>query len=195
MATLSSIITPTNITTASNTQTLTNKTLTSAVIANGLTASGSGANDLSGSTGTFKTPTGANTFGGSLNTFSNEVVLASAGPASSYCAGFRGWPYATQTNYTFVLADAGTLVGQTAGGTHTFTIPPNSSAAFPIGTRIAIWNTAGAGTLTVARGSGVVLRLTGGSNTDADRTVPQATICYITKTSTDQWVIEGSGVA
>jgi hypothetical protein len=57
-------------------QALTNKTLTSPVI-NGAT-SASGNFDLSGSSGTFKTPTGAATFGGSSNTFSAALTSASA---------------------------------------------------------------------------------------------------------------------
>jgi hypothetical protein len=55
------------ITTIPQVATTTNSTssnLTSPVIIAGLTASGSAANDFSGSTGTFKTSTGTNTFGG-----------------------------------------------------------------------------------------------------------------------------------
>jgi hypothetical protein len=63
------------------TQTLTNKTLTAPVI-NGAT-SASGNFDLSGSTGTFKTPTGACTFGGSANTFSAAINFANDNAAST----------------------------------------------------------------------------------------------------------------
>ena len=57
-------------------QTLANKTLTSPVIATGLTASGSAANDFSGSTGTFKTSTGTNTFGGDTACLVGSTVTA-----------------------------------------------------------------------------------------------------------------------
>lgn len=43
----------------------------------GLTASGSSANDFSGSTGAFKTSTGASTFGGSSNSFTNGIANSS----------------------------------------------------------------------------------------------------------------------
>jgi hypothetical protein len=62
-----------SVPTLGSTSTLTNKTLTSPVIATGLTASGSAANDFSASTGTFKTSTGASTFGGSSNDFTAAI--------------------------------------------------------------------------------------------------------------------------
>ncbi len=62
-------------------QTLTNKTLTSPVIGTGLTASGSAANDFSGSTGTFKTSTGLNTLGGYAGLKTNATPVAAAGSA------------------------------------------------------------------------------------------------------------------
>ena len=52
---------------------LVSKLWTSPVIATGLTASGSAANDFSGSTGTFLTSTGIGTFGGSANNFTNVI--------------------------------------------------------------------------------------------------------------------------
>lgn len=55
------------------TQTLAGKTLTTPVIATGLTASGSTANDFSGSTGTFLTSSGVNTFKGSAHNFDAVV--------------------------------------------------------------------------------------------------------------------------
>jgi hypothetical protein len=63
--------------TVTGTTTLATTTLTAPVIAGGLTASGSAANDFSASTGAFKTSTGANTFGGSTNTFTNGIATPS----------------------------------------------------------------------------------------------------------------------
>lgn len=57
--------------------------LLSPVIAGGLTATGSSANDFSGSTGTFKTSTGVNTFGGSSNTFTNGITVNSVTASAS----------------------------------------------------------------------------------------------------------------
>lgn len=53
-----------SVVTLTGTQELTNKTLTAGVIKTGLTASGSTANDFSGSTGAFKTSSGAGTLSG-----------------------------------------------------------------------------------------------------------------------------------
>lgn len=60
----------------------TSANLTTPVIIGGLTASGSGANDFSASTGTFKTSTGVSTFGGSSNSFTNSVAFAGGLTAS-----------------------------------------------------------------------------------------------------------------
>lgn len=57
-------------------------------------------------------------------------------------------------NYTFALSDAGRIV--TSNATATFTVPPNSSVAFPLGTEIYAWQQGG-GTITIAAGSGVTL--------------------------------------
>lgn len=62
-----------SVVTVGGTQELSSKTLTSMVVKTGLTASGSAANDFSGSTGTFKTSSGVNTFKGSAHNF--DAVL------------------------------------------------------------------------------------------------------------------------
>ena len=63
---------------AGATGTIVSWTLTTPVISGGLTASGSGANDFSGSTGAFKTSTGASTFGGSSNNFTATTSASSS---------------------------------------------------------------------------------------------------------------------
>lgn len=62
-------------------QEMANKTLVAQVVKTGLTASGSAANDFSGSTGTFKTSTGLNTVGGkqALKVIATPVAAAGAG--------------------------------------------------------------------------------------------------------------------
>lgn len=57
----------------------TSQSLTSPVFATGLTASGSAANDFSGSTGAFKTSTGAVTLGGSTTLAAGKNFTAAAG--------------------------------------------------------------------------------------------------------------------
>lgn len=107
--------------------------------------------------------------------------------------GYRGAPTATQdTDYTFVLADAGRLKIHTSGSGHTYTIPTNATVAFPNGTVILIRNS-GAGSVTVARSGGVALRKAGVS-TDANATVAQWGYVSLLKEDTDSWLIVGTGV-
>src|ERR1017187_5294122 len=60
------------------------------------------------------------------------------------------------TAYTFVIADANNFVQFTNGSAVTATIPPNSTAAFPVGTVIAA-EQAGAGQVTATAGAGVTV--------------------------------------
>jgi hypothetical protein len=57
--------------------------------------------------------------------------------------GYRGAPQNSQANdYTFVLGDAGKCIFHPASDTsaRTYTIPANTSVAFPIGTIIEVLN-------------------------------------------------------
>ena len=65
----------------------------------------------------------------------------------------------TGTTYTTVLTDASKLVTLNNGSAITLTIPPNSSVAYPIGTKIDLLQI-GAGQVTVAAGSGVTVNST-----------------------------------
>jgi|TARA_A100000171_G_scaffold16415_1_gene14832 hypothetical protein len=65
----------------------------------------------------------------------------------------------TGTSYTTVLADGGKVVTLNNSGAITLTIPPNSSVAYPVGTRIDFIQT-GAGQVTVAGGTGVTVNST-----------------------------------
>jgi hypothetical protein len=63
----------------------------------------------------------------------------------------------TGTSYTLVLADAGKMVTLSNSSSITLTVPPNSSVAYPVGTRIDLL-AIGTGKVTVAAGSGVTIR-------------------------------------
>lgn len=63
----------------------------------------------------------------------------------------------TGTSYTLVLSDAFRLVAMDNASPNTLTVPPNSTAAFPVGTRIDV-SQDGAGQTTIAAGSGVTIR-------------------------------------
>jgi len=91
----------------------------------------------------------------------------------------------TGTTYTFVLADAGKLVRGNNASAQTYTIPPNSSVAYEIGTVISI-EQQGAGVITVAAGSGVTI------NTAAKKTWGQYSTIQAIKVGTDIWNVLGA---
>lgn len=62
----------------------------------------------------------------------------------------------TGTTYTFVLTDGGTVVTATNASAQTYTVPPNSSVGFPLGTVLTVIQE-GAGAITFAPGAGVTL--------------------------------------
>ena len=92
----------------------------------------------------------------------------------------------TGTTYTTVLADAGKTVERSNAAANTITIPPNSSVNYPIGTVILI-RQMGAGTTTVAPGSGVTIRSRGSLLALAG----QYAEAVISKRATDEWVLSG----
>jgi len=91
-----------------------------------------------------------------------------------------------------VLTDSGKTVLHTSASTHTWTIPPNASVAYPVGTIIVLANT-GSGAVTVSRGSGVALRIAG-TATDKNMTLAQHGIASLFKLDTNNWYISGTGV-
>jgi hypothetical protein len=121
-------------------------------------------------------------------------LTATATTLNSDSIGFRGAPLNTQdATYTLVLQDSGKTVLHTSASTHTWTIPPNSSVAYPSGTVIVVANI-GSGAVTLARGSGVALRI-GGSSTDSNKTLAQHGIASLLKLDTNSWYISGTGVS
>jgi hypothetical protein len=91
----------------------------------------------------------------------------------------------TGTTYTFVLVDAGKLVRGSNASAQTYTIPPNSSVAYEIGTIISI-EQQGAGVITIAAGSGVTI------NTAAKKTWGQYSTIQVVKVGTDIWNVVGA---
>lgn len=87
-------------------------------------------------------------------------------------------------NYTFVLADRGKHVIKTNTTAYAWTIPPNSSVAYPVGTAITVIHDSTAGNITLTRGSGVAL-LSG--TTDANVTLTAGQARTLLKVGTDRW--------
>jgi hypothetical protein len=91
----------------------------------------------------------------------------------------------TGTTYTFALADGRRLVTASNASAQTYTVPPNSSVAYPLGTVLTI-TAKGAGQITLAPGAGVTLNSAHGLKTSA-----QWAVVSLTKILTDTWVVSG----
>ncbi len=91
----------------------------------------------------------------------------------------------TGATYTFVLADIRKIVEGNRATAQTFTVPPNSTTAFPIGTIIDV-SQIGAGTVTVAQGSGVTIR-----TAETLALAKQYAVATLYKRATDEWVLFG----
>lgn len=92
---------------------------------------------------------------------------------------------AQTASYTAVLSDSGKIVEIASASANTFTIPPNSSVAFPVGTQITVVQT-DTGQTTITAGSGVTINATPGLKL-RDRW-SSATII---KRATDTWLAVG----
>jgi hypothetical protein len=109
--------------------------------------------------------------------------------------GFRTLPQNSQsTAYTLVLADSGKHILHPSADTtaRTFTIPANSSVAFPVGTAITIINQNGAGVVTIAITSDT-MRLAG-AGTTGSRTLAANGIATAIKITSTEWIISGTGL-
>jgi hypothetical protein len=92
----------------------------------------------------------------------------------------------TGTSYTLVLTDAGKMVTMTNASSNTLTVPPNSSVAFPVNTRLDIIQY-GAGQTTIAAGAGVTLYSSGSKL----KLTGQYSGASLWKKATDTWVLVG----
>jgi len=94
---------------------------------------------------------------------------------------------AQTASYTAVLTDDGKLITMSVATANNFTVPPNSSVAFGIGTQLNIMQL-GAGATTIVAGSGVTL------NSDGSKLKLNAQYAVATcvKTDTNTWVVVGN---
>jgi hypothetical protein len=97
------------------------------------------------------------------------------------------------TSYTAVLGDAPAAqnymgyIQFTNAAAIAFTIPPNASVAFPIGTTIAIEQTTAAGIVTLTPGAGVTLNSRGALLATAG----QYAVAQVKKVATNTWTVIG----
>ena len=95
----------------------------------------------------------------------------------------------TGTTYTSVLADAGKIITCSNGSAITFTIPPNSSVAYPIGSSLTVISI-GAGLTTIGQGAGVTIASTGAVATAPVLRIQHSSATAI-KIATDTWQVVG----
>jgi hypothetical protein len=108
--------------------------------------------------------------------------------------GYLGAPMHRQNvNYTFALNDAGACVLCDNTGGYVWTIPPVSAVAFPVGSVILVRNRA-AGSITLMRSSGLVLRIAG-SGTSQDVALAIWGFATLVMDESNEWVVSGVGIS
>jgi hypothetical protein len=109
--------------------------------------------------------------------------------------GFRNIPQNSQSAaYTLVLTDAGKHILHPSADTtaRIFTIPANSSVAYPIGTALTFINQNGAGVVTIAIATDT-MRLSP-AGTVGSRTLAANGSATCIKITSTEWIISGSGL-
>jgi hypothetical protein len=130
---------------------------------------------------------GANT---DITSLEQDVALVATGTVGTESIGYRGAPQNAQTAaYQLALTDNGKHVAITTGG---ITIPANSTAAFPIGATIAIYNASGSSqTIAITTDT---LRQAGTTNTGT-RTLANYGFATVVKVGATEWIIMGAGIS
>lgn len=96
---------------------------------------------------------------------------------------------AANSDYTFALTDRWSWTPHTGAATQNWTVPPNGTVAFDVGTMIGIDNRAGAGALTIIAGAGVTIDGHGTTATSATFMVlPVGYKMMLVKMGTDTWM-------
>lgn len=129
-----------------------------------------------------------------LLTPTGELILEDFGPTSTLAAGYRGAPRNRQdSSYTLVLADAGkSIVGYGSTTSQTWTIPANSSVAYPIGTTIVFCNMRSVACSIAITSDTLYQAGTGATGT---RTLAAYSMATAIKVDTTNWLISGAGLS
>jgi hypothetical protein len=138
-------------------------------------------------------PAGTLTNGISLYSDSGDLKFMNAA-GDAFDVGYRNIPQNSQSAaYTLVLADAGKHIFHPVGDNNarTFTIPANSSVAYPVGTAITFINMAVAN-VTIAITSDTMYLSSAG--TTGSRTLAQYGSATAIKITSTNWLISGSGL-
>jgi hypothetical protein len=129
------------------------------------------------------------------NNTNSSTTLTLPEPAENVTLGFLNIPQNSQSGaYTLVLTDAGKQIFHPSADTtaRTFTIPANSSVAFPVGTAITFINQNAAGVVTISITTDT-MRLAG-AGTTGSRTLAANGIATCVKVTSTEWIISGTGL-
>jgi hypothetical protein len=121
-------------------------------------------------------------------------VLSSCTVDGTDAVGFRNTPVNSQSAaYTAVLADAGKTIFHPASDNNarTFTIPANSSVAYPVGTVLTFVNLAAADVTIAITDDTLYLA---GPGTTGSRTLAEYGIASAVKLASTTWLISGNGL-
>jgi len=116
-------------------------------------------------------------------TSTGKVVLADK---DVVMGGIVGINSQTGTSYTLGISDVGKTISMTNASANAVTVPPNSSVAFGVGTKITVYQ-GGSGITSFVAGSGVTIN-------SADSALNLRTIystATLTKTGTNSWLLAG----
>lgn len=112
-----------------------------------------------------------------------------------FSIGYRIIPQNSQSAaYTLVLGDSGYQIYHPGADTtaRTWTIPANSSVAYPIGTTITFINDTAAGIVTIAITTDTMVLA--GAGTTGSRTLAASGIATAVKMTSTRWMINGTGL-
>jgi hypothetical protein len=122
-------------------------------------------------------------------------TLSSCTVDGTNAVGFLTIPQNSQSAaYTLVLTDSGKQIFHPSADTtaRIFTIPANSSVAFPVGTAITFINQNAAGVITISINTDT-MRLAG-AGTTGSRTLAANGIATCIKITSTEWIISGTGL-
>lgn len=131
---------------------------------------------------------------GGTNTTDGALTNCTADGTNA--VGFKNIPQNSQSvAYTLVLTDAGKHILHPSADTtaRTFTIPANSSVAYPVGTAITFVNQNAGGVITIAITTDT-MRLAG-AGTTGSRTLAANGVATAIKLTTTEWIISGTNLS
>lgn len=124
-------------------------------------------------------------------TMTGDVVLADVAPGSALSVGFRGLPVVSiDADRTFLNTDSGRMIRLTGTTPRTWTIP---AGVHPVGTAIVVRN-ASTAAITLARASGVALRLVG-VTVNSNKTLNAQGQVTLVQEALNEWVASGAGIS